>query len=747
MTHQIIVDYIKKTRAAGFTDAALRHELEKSGWPANEIDLAFIESRATDQKPAVEPPPVQSTYRTQPQWEEKKAQTSDAKSQSVTITKQSFAKPFDAQKTPEPIKPLGAPTGTIGESRVAEIQKTFTSPARELKEPEHLKELPQTGTPDIAKTLSLNAKISEVKGVTPEPLIMGIPESQLIKPVPRVEPPKLPVVEIKKVEPASSPELKSPVVREEKPELAVSPISKPMQKAVAADLVGGGIAASGAGQSMISRPSVLGSAGALSPQRSRRVLMGVFIAAFFFVASGATAGFWYYQTTLKPRSTVKGAFTKVQNMKSYKYNAELQIKAHESDATLGRSVRLLMPPLASFAMGAMMARSPIPEIVNESYSKSYSFSMRAQGAIDAHDSAKPKSETTLTVGTKDLVRSGFPDSNTEFQSKLVDGMYYFQVSKMPFFDSAMVDTTIPRFTSADITGRWVSVNTGTFERDFNNYAKELSELEPSFVGYHLDVGEQQDLITQQQTKDIAKAWGETRLIVWDDKIVREEENGIDRYRVRGTLDKDSFKRFIAQLAEIEGGMVSGKESKEATDKLFSLLDDIEINAWIDKDSGNLARFTIKAGSSFAVGDGKQGIVEFHLTTDLSDIDSPMSIAAPSEHYDVNVLLEKLFAYAREGFASGNPDTRDMRRISDLSRIRTALELYKKSDGAYPVKLSSLVSEYMAIVPFDPLTKKQYRYTRTANSYTLSAELENKKNPVLKQDTNPANTLYDVGPAL
>ena len=739
---QIAVDYIKKTRAAGFADAALRHELEKSGWPASEIDLAFIESRATDQKPAIEPPPTRFAPRTQPQWEEKNPQTFSVEPKPIDLTKSSFAR----------VAPLGAPTGTIDSLqftpppktasviqkatepvalRISEVQKPTITPANELAEPIHLKELPRTGTPDAAPAISLDTKISELKKPTPEPLIMGVSESQLIKPLPRIEQPKPPVVEIKKIEP--------PSISEPKP--VTPPRFKPTQEEIVADLVGNGLAASGAGQSTITRSPVLESIGVPPRTRSHRVLAGALITVLFFVASGAAAGFWYYQTTIKPQSIVKGALAKAQNMKSYKYDVELQLKARESGTTLGRAVRSFVPPLAGFALGAMTAGKDITQA-----NANYSFTMHAKGAIDTHDAAKPKSETTFTVGTKDLVTPGFPNSNTEFESKLVDGVYYFQVSKMPFFDSAMVDKTIPRFTSADITGRWVSINFDTFENDFNNYVKELSELEPSFIGYHLNLNEQQDLITEKQTKDIQKLWSETRLIVWGEEIVREVENGTDRYRVKGTLDKDSFKRFIAQSAQITGG-VAGEGGKDATDELFSGLGDVEVNAWIDKASGDLVRFSIKAGSSFAEGNGKQGIIELHLTTDLSDIDSPISIAAPTEHYDVRDLLEKLFAYAREGFASDSPDARDARRVSDFSRIRTALDLYKKREGTYPAKLSDLISEYMATLPFDPLTKKQYRYTRTGKGYTLSTELENKKNPILKRDTNPANVLYDIGPAL
>ncbi len=720
MTRQAAVDYIKKTRSLGFSDSALRRELEKSGWPANEIDLAFIESRATDQKPAVESPPTQFAPRTQPQWEEQNTKTFNTEPKPIDLTKSSFATPQEIKQPSKPSTPLGAPTGTIDSIKpvvksIKDIQKPIITPSNELPEPQHLKELPVLGTPDAVKKAPLETKLSEAKKLATEPMIMGVPESQLIKPVARVEPPK-------------------PIV---------PPSFKPMQEKIVTDLVGGGLASAGAGQSVANSP-ILSAIGVPPRAKNRRMLAGVLAVAFFFIASGAAAGFWHYQTNIKPKLTVKNALASISSMKSYRYDAQLQIKARESKSTLGMVARQFVSPLAGFALGAMAVGDDTPD-----GGKSYSLTIRAKGAIDAHDPSKPKSETTLAISTKDLVSPGLPDSNTEFESRIVDGIYYFQVAKLPYFDSTMIDLTSPKFTSADITGRWVSVNPSTFEKDFNHYIKELSSLEPSFIGYAFDSQDAKDLIADKRTQDIQKIWNDTRLIVWSDQIVREQENGADRYRVKGTFDKDSLMRFITKSIKIAGQPEGKVDESDIEDikKLFAQIGDIEINAWVDKASGHLARFSINAASPMPDSIGKNGVIEINFATDLSDIDQSMTISAPADHNDVRYLLEKLFAYARDGFASDSVDTRDSQRISDLSRVRFALDSYKKDDDTYPEKLSDLVPKYIAALPVDPVTKKQYRYTRKANGYILSAQLENKKHPALGRDISPANTLYDIGPAL
>lgn len=63
MARQDAVEYIKKVRKNAFRDEEIRRELEKSGWPKDEIDLAFIESRIIKMPPMevpIEPPQIPS---------------------------------------------------------------------------------------------------------------------------------------------------------------------------------------------------------------------------------------------------------------------------------------------------------------------------------------------------------------------------------------------------------------------------------------------------------------------------------------------------------------------------------------------------------------------------------------------------------------------------------------------------------------------------------------------------------------
>lgn len=91
------------------------------------------------------------------------------------------------------------------------------------------------------------------------------------------------------------------------------------------------------------------------------------------------------------------------------------------------------------------------------------------------------------------------------------------------------------------------------------------------------------------------------------------------------------------------------------------------------------------------------------------------------------------------FAQVNKRSRDVKRKSDLEQIRSALEMYRSDNGAYPSTGSgavtgasnlaaALVSTYMPAIPSDPTGTYVYEYQAVLNSgvyniYCLSAHLE------------------------
>lgn len=93
------------------------------------------------------------------------------------------------------------------------------------------------------------------------------------------------------------------------------------------------------------------------------------------------------------------------------------------------------------------------------------------------------------------------------------------------------------------------------------------------------------------------------------------------------------------------------------------------------------------------------------------------------------------------FSSVNRRARDSRRISDLEKMRMALEMIKQVGRTYPENISDLVPDYMATLPADPKTKSLYTYEQTAGGngyrYTITAILED------VSSSEAGTTLYTV----
>ncbi|HSX58228.1 MAG TPA: hypothetical protein VLE47_03105 [Candidatus Saccharimonadales bacterium] len=77
-----------------------------------------------------------------------------------------------------------------------------------------------------------------------------------------------------------------------------------------------------------------------------------------------------------------------------------------------------------------------------------------------------------------------------------------------------------------------------------------------------------------------------------------------------------------------------------------------------------------------------------------------------------------------GGQTNNSKGFDQRRTSDITQIDAALRLYRAKNRVYPSVLSALAPVFLASVPLDPETNKDYNYQPSLDlqSYTISATL-------------------------
>jgi len=92
---------------------------------------------------------------------------------------------------------------------------------------------------------------------------------------------------------------------------------------------------------------------------------------------------------------------------------------------------------------------------------------------------------------------------------------------------------------------------------------------------------------------------------------------------------------------------------------------------------------------------------------------------------VIAIISVLAAVIITNISSSRAKARDAKRISDIAQIQLALEQYFNKFGVYPGLQTSLVSDYISVLPKDPDSGLTYTYKSSNDKYdyVLSANLE------------------------
>lgn len=91
--------------------------------------------------------------------------------------------------------------------------------------------------------------------------------------------------------------------------------------------------------------------------------------------------------------------------------------------------------------------------------------------------------------------------------------------------------------------------------------------------------------------------------------------------------------------------------------------------------------------------------------------------------------------------------RDAKRVSDLSQLKLALELYFDTARSYPAGTgtttlgTALVPDYIQSIPSDPLATGAYGYAGSSTSYVVYATLEDDQHAVFQGA--PSGTILGV----
>ncbi len=99
---------------------------------------------------------------------------------------------------------------------------------------------------------------------------------------------------------------------------------------------------------------------------------------------------------------------------------------------------------------------------------------------------------------------------------------------------------------------------------------------------------------------------------------------------------------------------------------------------------------------------------------------------------VATIIGLLAAAGAVSYTQLSKQSRDAKRRADLEQIRSAVEMYRSNNGAYPLTASFDISScaqpslpgYLSKAPKDPkCTTNSYNYSSDGTTYTVAAYLE------------------------
>lgn len=102
------------------------------------------------------------------------------------------------------------------------------------------------------------------------------------------------------------------------------------------------------------------------------------------------------------------------------------------------------------------------------------------------------------------------------------------------------------------------------------------------------------------------------------------------------------------------------------------------------------------------------------------------------------IISLLFALGVNSYTTLTKQSRDAKRVSDLLNIRSALELYRTRNDAYPTDYSSLLTGYINRWPTDPLNWT-YRYIPITSTVVAGSVVDYKMCGRKELNTTPVVT--------
>ncbi|MEK7151063.1 MAG: hypothetical protein AAB783_02600 [Patescibacteria group bacterium] len=431
------------------------------------------------------------------------------------------------------------------------------------------------------------------------------------------------------------------------------------------------------------------------------------ILGILLLAGAVAGGYWYYSTAIAPNSLRVSAVNALGKNKQLSYDARFTMRLQNDSKYMPEYIQPFMPQFAGMFTGLLMPKkNPTDEIRK--------IEINTKSSVDWNDEANIREIVTTSLDAPEYIGSGF-----KYESRRFADAQYFQLSELPVTLPTVFGFDLRDVGSSTPTNVWVNVSKKTIVEDYTKFiddAKSVDSLAEAHAATLMEVGDQFIPSPADAVIYLSKNLSSVR---WNKESFQEMVNGKLLTRYKG-VDNGEILLALGQVAE---GVKKDVVIKRLRDT-FGTVQAAEVAMWVDKSSKEIIQISAHI---LPQGNQKQELVELTALVGIDDGANLSELAEPTNARSAQDVSGSISRALYRGFELSRADMRDVTRMSDLEKIQQALGLYFDTKKRYPDALSILVPEFLAVLPKDPLTQKNYQYKRSGTkNFTLTAQFENKK---------------------
>ncbi len=432
------------------------------------------------------------------------------------------------------------------------------------------------------------------------------------------------------------------------------------------------------------------------------IILGVLL-----FGGAVVGGYWYYSTAIAPNSLRVSAINALGKNKQLTYDMRFTMRLQNDSKYMTEYSQPFMPQFVGVFTGLLMPKkNPTNEIRK--------IEINTKKSADWNDEANIREIVTTSLDAPEYIGSGF-----KYESRRFGDSQYFQLVELPATLPTVFGFDFRDVSSSTPTNVWVNVNKKTIVEDYTKFiddAKSVDSLAEAHAATLMEVGDQ---FIPSPADDVALFSKSLSAIRWDKEFFQETINGKSTTRYKGV---DTGEIFLA-LGRVTAGIKKDVVIKKLRDT-FGPTQAAEVIMWVDKSSKKIIQISAHI---LPQNNQKQELIELTALVGIDDEANHSGLAEPTNARSIQDVSGSINRALYRGFELSRADMRDATRMSDLEKIQQALSLYFDVRKRYPDSLTTLVPEYLAVLPKDPLTQKNYQYKKNGTkNFTLVAQFENKK---------------------